>query len=194
VIPDPPKNSIPAASPSRSEGDRARSAPGQWLAGAVVGLALSALVVPAVAKPNLRLVWNVSASVPLGLYRIEPGHSPKIGELAAVRPEPALSQLMANRRYVEQGALLVKPVAAVTGARVCRQQQRITINGQQRASALDHDRFGRELPRWRGCRNLGAGQYFLLAPNVPASFDSRYFGPIAAANVIGRATPLWIWP
>ena len=194
MIPDPPKNSIPAASPSRSEGDRARSAPGQWLAGAVVGLALSALVVPAVAKPNLRLVWNVSASVPLGLYRIEPGHSPKIGELAAVRPEPALSQLMANRRYVEQGALLGKPVAAVTGARVCRQQQRITINGQQRASALDHDRFGRELPRWRGCRNLGAGQYFLLAPNVPASFDSRYFGPIAAANVIGRATPLWIWP
>ena len=194
MIPDPTKNSIPAASPSRPEGNCARSAPGQWLAGAVVGLALSALVVPAVAKPNLRLVWNVSASVPLGLYRIEPGHDPKIGELVAVRPAPTLARLMADRRYVEQGALLVKPVAAVTGARVCRQQQRITIDGLQRASALDRDRFGRQLPRWRGCRNLGTGQYFLLAPNVPASFDSRYFGPIAAADVIGRATPLWVWP
>ena len=128
MIPDPIKNSSPAASPSRPKGDRARSAPGQWLAGPVVGLALSALIVPAVAKPNLRLVWNVSASVPLGLYRIEPGHYPKVGELAAVRPAPTLARLMADRRYVEQGALLVKPVAAVTGARVCRQQQRITIN------------------------------------------------------------------
>ncbi|HEY1090621.1 MAG TPA: S26 family signal peptidase, partial [Burkholderiaceae bacterium] len=26
----------------------------------------------------------------------------------------------------------------------------------------------------------------------PASFDSRYFGPVRAANVIGIAQPLWL--
>ncbi|PMU85654.1 S26 family signal peptidase, partial [Pseudomonas sp. GP01-A4] len=45
-----------------------------------------------------------------------------------------------------------------------------------------------------GCRGLGASDYFLLARNVRASFDSRYFGPVAADSVIGRATPLWVWP
>jgi conjugative transfer signal peptidase TraF len=162
-----------------------------WAASTV---ALAALIVPSIVPPDLRLVWNVSASVPLGLYRIEPGHHPLAGELAAVRPSPALARLMAARRYVEQGALLVKPVAAIMGARVCRQRFAVTINGMQIASALDHDRFGRDLPRWAGCRTLRADQYFLLAPNVPASFDSRYFGPVVAADVIGRATPLWVWP
>jgi conjugative transfer signal peptidase TraF len=157
------------------------------------GVALAALAIPSIERPNLRLVWNVSASVPLGLYRIEPGRHPLVGELVAVRPSLALARLMADRHYVEQGALLVKPVAAITGARVCRHGHAVTIDGLQVASALDHDRFGRDLPRWTGCRTLGPGEYFLLARNVRASFDSRYFGRVAAANVIGRATPLWVW-
>jgi conjugative transfer signal peptidase TraF len=155
--------------------------------------ALAALTMPSIAQPNLRLVWNVSASVPLGLYRIEPGRHPLVGELAAVRPSPALARLMADRHYVERGALLVKPVAAVMGARICRQRHAVTINGLIRVTALDIDRFGRALPRWSGCRRLGTAEYFLLAPNVPASFDSRYFGPVSGADVIGRATPLWVW-
>jgi hypothetical protein len=57
-------------------------------------VALAALVAPSIAHPDLRLVWNVSASVPLGLYRIEPGRHPIVGELAAVRPSPALARLM----------------------------------------------------------------------------------------------------
>lgn len=157
-------------------------------------VALAALTMPSIAQPNLRLVWNVSASVPLGLYRIEPDRNPRVGELAAVRPSPALARLMANRQYVEQGALLVKPVAAVSGARVCRHGHEVTIDGLKVASVLDHDRFGRDLPHWSGCRGLGGSDYFLLARNVRASFDSRYFGPVAAGNVIGRATPLWVWP
>lgn len=172
----------------------ARSAPGRRSLWAVSAVALAALIIPSVTPPKLRLVWNVSASVPLGLYRIEPGRRPGVGELAAVRPSPALAQLMADRRYVEQGALLVKPVAAVTGARVCRRRYILTINGVQIASALAHDRLGRNLPRWSGCRTLGAGDYFLLAPNVRASFDSRYFGPVSAVDVVGRATPVWVWP
>ncbi|TPG38933.1 S26 family signal peptidase [Sphingomonas koreensis] len=176
-----------------------RQRPGEWLISsrratiAASAVALAALTMPLIAQPNLRLVWNVSASVPLGLYRIEPGRHPLVGELAAVRPSPALARLMADRHYVEQGALLVKPVAAVTGARVCRRGHTVTIEGLRVASALDHDRFGRDLPRWSGCRALGASDYFLLARNVRASFDSRYFGPVAATSVIGRATPLWVW-
>lgn len=49
------------------------------------------------------------------------------------------------------------------------------------------------MPSWWGCRRLGAGYLFLLAPEND-SFDSRYFGVVPEAQVIGRAAPLWLMP
>jgi type IV secretory pathway protease TraF len=46
------------------------------------------------------------------------------------------------------------------------------------------------LPTWRGCRVLPAGQIFVLG-SAPASFDSRYFGPIDARYVVGIGFPVW---
>ncbi len=43
------------------------------------------------------------------------------------------------------------------------------------------------------CRALRAGELFLLSATNPASFDSRYSGPIDAAAVLGRAQPMWTW-
>ena len=138
-------------------------------------------------------MWNASASVPLGLYRIEPGARPRIGELVAVRPSPALTRFMSERRYVEANALLVKPLAAGAGATVCRFGMRVTIDGRDIATALPHDRFGRPLPRWSGCLRLGPDQLFLIAPAMATSFDSRYFGAVRATQIVGRAIPLWTW-
>src|SRR3546814_3210860 len=42
---------------------------------ALTGVALAALLLPAVHAPHLRLVWNASASLPTGLYAIEPERS-----------------------------------------------------------------------------------------------------------------------
>jgi len=187
------KAQTPSVPATRREQSSVWSISGRRAIIAASAVALATLTMPSIAQPKLRLVWNVSASVPLGLYRIEPDRHPRVGELAAVRPSPTLARLMADRHYVEQGALLVKPVVAVAGARVCRHGHKVTIDGLQVGSALDHDRLGRDLPRWFGCRELGASDYFLLARNVRASFDSRYFGPVSAVDVIGRATPLWVW-
>lgn len=155
--------------------------------------ALCALLLPAIHRPKLRLVWNVTASVPIGLYRVLPDETPGRGELVAVRPLPTLARYMASRRYVEAGALLVKPVAAVAGQQVCRTGATVTIDDETVAIARTADRMGRPLPVWAGCRPLSAGTVFLLAPAVPASFDGRYFGPVATSAVVGRALPLWTW-
>lgn len=141
----------------------------------------------------LRFVWNASASVPVGLYRIEPPASIGVGDLALVRPSPALETLMAERRYVERDVPLLKPLAAVTGATVCRTGLIVTIDGHAAVLALPNDRFGRLLPRWSGCRRLGSDEVFLIAAASDASFDSRYFGPVARAQIIGRAMPVWTW-
>ncbi len=155
------------------------------------GAALTLLLAPAVHHPRPRLLWNASASVPLGLYRIEPNGPPRVGDLVAVRPSPALERFMAERRYVEVNALLIKPIAAASGATVCRIDARVTIDANAVASALPRDRFGRPLPTWSGCRRLGADQLFLIAPMRPDSFDSRYFGPVDRRQIAGRAIPLW---
>ncbi|MEO8722913.1 MAG: S26 family signal peptidase [Sphingobium sp.] len=157
------------------------------------GAALAALLVPAIHRPHLRLVWNASASVPLGLYRIDPNAIPRVGDLVAVRPSPALTGFMAARRYVEANALLVKPVAALAGATFCRADQRVILDGRTVALALRRDRFGRALPSWSGCQRLTHNQLVLIAPALRASFDSRYFGPVHRGQVIGRAIPLWTW-
>lgn len=159
----------------------------------VAGAALAALLLPALHRPQLRLVWNASASVPLGLYGIDSDAIPRLGDLVAVRPSPALSRFMAERRYVEAGALLVKPVAALSGATFCRTNMRVTLDGRAVATALPRDRFGRSLPRWSGCRRVARNQLVLIAPALRASFDSRYFGSVDRAQVIGRAIPLWTW-
>ena len=157
------------------------------------GAALAALLLPALHRPQLRFVWNASASVPLGLYAIEPAATPRVGDLVAVRPSPVLARFMAERRYVEANALLVKPVAALAGATLCRTDMRVTLDGRVVATALPRDRFGRPLPRWSGCRRLARNQLVLIAPALRASFDSRYFGPVDRVRVIGRAIPLWTW-
>jgi conjugative transfer signal peptidase TraF len=161
------------------------------LASGAAGLAL--LLFPVIHRPQLRLVWNASASVPLGLYRIEPDGRASVGDIVAVRPSPWLTRFMAARRYVEAGALLVKPVTAVRGASVCRIGRIVTIDGRPVARALPRDRFGRPLPNWSGCLRLGPDQLFLIAPVSATSFDSRYFGPVHRDQIVGRAVPLWTW-
>ena len=56
-------------------------------------------------------------------------------------------------------------------------------------TALDRDRMGRNLPVWQGCRRIAAGSIFFMNAAVSDSLDGRYFGPIPAGTVIGRATP-----
>lgn len=149
---------------------------------------IASIVVPV----TPRLVWNASASAPIGLYRIDPDARPTVGDLVAIRPPDALAAFLAERGYVGRGALLLKPVAAVTGQRVCRIGMNVSIDSAVVAVASERDRLGRDLPDWQGCVRLGEGEVFLLNPAVPDSLDGRYFGPIDVDAVVGRATPIWL--
>ncbi len=157
------------------------------LAVSVAVAMLATLVVPVAHYA----VWNVTASVPTGLYAIRGKASLHVGERVAVDPPPELERLLAARNYLPVGVPLLKRVAAVSGQRVCRHARRITIDGQSAGSARARDRLGRALPAWTGCRTLRRGELFVMSPNAPASFDGRYFGVLRTADVIGRAVPIW---
>lgn len=76
-----------------------------------------------------------------------------------------------SRVMVRHGALRRTPDGMVLAAR-----------GDMAAleSILDSPRPGEQRPIW------------LYSPH-PDSFDSRYFGPVSADEIVGRALPLWTW-
>jgi len=154
---------------------------------AVVGVAL--IVFSIALRPMPLVVWNASASVPVGLY-VRASGTIKRGDFALVRTPDAAAMLAAERGYLPVGVPLVKHIAAVAGDDVCVLNLAVSVNGKTVAHQLSADRAGRSLPRWNGCRRLNQGEYLLLA-DAPDSFDSRYFGPVPSANIIGRLVPLW---
>ncbi|ARM88156.1 peptidase S24/S26 family protein [Rhizobium sp. CIAT894] len=138
-----------------------------------------------------KLIWNASASTPIGLYAISPSDTFEATDLVALdAPEP-LATFLSDGGYLPRGVPLLKRVAALPGQRVCRTGLAITVDGVPLGDALDRDRRGRPLPVWQGCRLVAGGELFLMNWQVRDSLDGRYFGPLPAAAVIGRATPLY---
>ena len=155
-----------------------------------VGLSLGLLAAAQIDRAP-RLIWNASASVPVGLYVVRASNPPSLGDLVAVRLPKDLSSWVVERGYVGVDTLLLKRVPAVSGMTVCREGVDIAIDGTVVAQAASADRHGRPLPRWTGCITLGSDEVFLLVAGVTNSLDGRYFGPLSADTILGRATPLW---
>ncbi len=138
----------------------------------------------------LKLIWNVSASVPVGLYSVEPADHLEVTDLVVVLPPPPLAAFLIGRGYLGEGTPLLKRVMGLPGQDVCRFSDAITVDGVPLGEALRRDRLGRDLPVWQGCHRVAPGYIFLMNPDVGDSLDGRYFGPIPATTVIGRAMPL----
>lgn len=138
-----------------------------------------------------KLIWNASASTPIGLYRIRPTGRLAAGDLVAVdAPEP-LASFLADNGYLPRGVPLMKRVAGLPGQKVCRNGLAITVDGIEIGKALEHDRREHQLPIWQGCQRIVSGKVFLMNGQVRDSLDGRYFGPIRTSSIIGRATPMW---
>jgi conjugative transfer signal peptidase TraF len=157
-----------------------------------MSLAVLAIGGPSVVRYSPKLVWNASASVPIGLYTVSRPHTLHVGDIAVVTPPEPLATMLDARRSLPRGVPLIKPVAALAGQIVCRRGPVVTVDGVAFGMALARDHRGRPLPVWDGCRLLGPRDVFLMNPGAPDSFDGRYFGVLPLCAVIGRATPLWL--
>ena len=155
------------------------------------GIALALIGASAVVRSDPLVLWNPSPSVPVGFYIVTPIDTLEVGALVAVRPPGALETWLVDNRYVGRDTPLLKRIAALPGAEVCREGSTIQIDGEAVAEAFERDRLDRPLPVWTGCRTLADGEVFFLNADVQASLDGRYFGPLGADTIIGRATPLW---
>ena len=153
----------------------------------VGGVGMAMMAVSAIHRPPL-LVWNVTASAPIGLYRVVAGQ-PSRGSLALIfLPEP-FRTLLHLRGYLHASLPMLKPIAAEHGDTLCRHGNAVFVNGRLVALARRIDHAARPLPRWRGCQRLG-NAVAVISPH-PHSFDSRYFGVVDLSAVVALAVPIW---
>ncbi|WPH16302.1 S26 family signal peptidase [Variovorax paradoxus] len=172
----------------------------QRLLFACMSIGLAALCAPAVMPMAIRdrvfVVYNPSDSVPRGWYRIgrmESAASLHLGSIVLARLPAGVAAFAAQRGYLPSGVPILKRIGALAPQSVCACDQLVRIDGAVVASLRTHDGSHRPLQAWSQCRPLAVGELFLLGDTNPASFDSRYFGPISASAVFGVARPLWTW-
>ena len=136
-------------------------------------------------------IWNASNSVPIGLYRVQPATRLTVTELVAVQPPDLLAAFLDLNGYLPIGVPMLKRVLALPGQTVCRNGLTIAVDGIYVEDAHERDGNGRPLPVWRGCRVIADGDVFVMNWQSEDSLDGRYFGPLPASAVIGRAVPVW---
>lgn len=137
---------------------------------------------------------NLTPSEPLGLWRIvKLNRAAVVGDLVFICPPQTPAMREARMRgYLRSGlcpggaAPLIKTVIAVAGQRIeigiC-----VSIDGHPvRFSARQHrDGEGRSLTPFGG--GIVPARYVFLHSPFAGSYDSRYFGPIPAAGILGLA-------
>jgi len=154
-------------------------------------LAVIVIAVSAAINPVPRLIWNASASVPIGYYSVQDVHQLEPSDLLVVQPPTSISDYMERRASVPKGVPLIKHVAALPGQTVCRHGFELSVDGMVIGRARFRDSHGRILPIWHGCQKLAENQIFFMNTAVPDSLDGRYFGTFDRKTIVGRAVPLW---
>jgi conjugative transfer signal peptidase TraF len=190
---------VTGTAPRPHSGLRARIALAGLSACGLAALAWASFL-PDHMRPLPRLIYNPSDSVAVGWYRVDPldhrtDSLPRplsVGSIVLTQLPADAAALAAQRGYLPARVPLLKRVGAVAPQQVCIVSRSVRIDGVLVATVLPADRMGRPLPIWPQCRQLRPGELFLLSTTNPASFDSRYFGPIAASTVMGVAHLVWL--
>ncbi|MCG5486324.1 MAG: conjugative transfer signal peptidase TraF [Sinorhizobium meliloti] len=137
---------------------------------------------------------NLTPSEPLGLWRVVKLDRPAaVGDLVFIcPPQTAAMREARRRRYLRSGlcpgavAPLIKRVIAVPGQHV-QVGASVSVDGRSVPSSSVAERDGQERPmaRFPG-GTVAADSVFLHSP-FSGSYDSRYFGPVPAAGILGLA-------
>ncbi|MDH0913110.1 MULTISPECIES: conjugative transfer signal peptidase TraF [Rhizobium/Agrobacterium group] len=143
---------------------------------------------------------NLTPSEPLGLWRIvELDRSILVGDLVFICPPDTDAMGEARARgYLRFGlcpgrvAPLIKTVVGTSGQAV-EIADDVRVDGRP----LPHSRVarvdgqGREMVRYGG--GVVPPDAVFLHSEFPASFDSRYFGPLPMDGILGLAREVWTY-
>jgi conjugative transfer signal peptidase TraF len=160
----------------------------------ILGVAVGVLAIAfSATSQRLRLVYNASASAPLGWYTASAVTVLRTGDFVIADLPPDVAAFAEQRHYLPHTVPILKHVGALSGQRVCIRDRVVSIDDRVLGHALERDGANRELPVWNHCRVLANDEIFLFSEQPEGAFDSRYFGPLSRAAVRAVARPLWTW-
>lgn len=142
--------------------------------------------------------FNLTASMPVGLYRLTRGR-PTRGSTVLVCLPAQVAAFAKGRGYLRSGSCpdgvepVGKVVAAKLGDSIAVTEAGILVNGVLVAGTrpLLEDARGRSLPQLRRSpRIVTEDSVWLYSPYSARSFDSRYYGPVAAADIMAMVRPI----
>ena len=172
----------------------------RWALVAVAGLLALQVGLVLAFSDHSRLRVNWSRSMPLGLYwATYHDINPQAGQLVIACLPDEIGAMAQQRGYIGTGDCpdgrepVLKRIAAVPGNTVMLTPWAMWVNDVPvpNFALLATDSHGREMHGIAmGQYHVQPGNYWLIANNVRSSFDSRYFGPLEAATLIGKAQPL----
>lgn len=154
----------------------------RFMAGLAVGVALMGLLIGL----HARLVWNISPSLPIGLYWRQAVGEIRIGDLVEFTPPDAIIQKFPTGWR----GTLIKQVVGLAGDRACWTAAAfIVMHDQQRmvvALEAAHTAPDESCEIVSAVSFLGVGQH-------QRSLDSRYVGQIDRRRIVHKVVPLWTW-
>ena len=135
------------------------------------------------------LTFNLTSSVPGGLYWLQTSASLKRGTAVYLEVPGCIRGLVAERHYLPPTLHLLKRVVALPGDRVCTDNHRYVVDDQLLSVIAARDRAGRSLTPFSYCAIVRPGVAFVAA-HRESSLDSRYFGPVSLKDLT-PVVPLW---
>ena len=146
---------------------------------------------------------NESPSLPVGVWHLSPLRDEvrRDDVVSFCPPDTWVFREAQQRGYLGSGLCeggyepLLKPIAAVEGDRITRDEHGISVNGRQIANSknIASDGSGRPLAGNRANDVIVAkGEVWVISSYNPLSFDSRYFGPVPVSKIEGLARPVFV--
>lgn len=174
----------------------------QWLAWTAWSAAMLVSILTAMGYADGWRI-NTTPSMPIGLWKQDslsnPLHRHQIVSFCPINTN--IFKTARARGYLTTGFCsggyepLLKPVAAIPGDRVKVTAEGLFINGRliPNSRIQFQDGAGRWLPHVPiGVSQVAPDTVWLISNHTPASFDSRYFGPISVSQVQGVMHPVLV--
>ncbi|MDO5693510.1 MAG: conjugative transfer signal peptidase TraF [Pseudomonadota bacterium] len=145
--------------------------------------------------------FNITKSLPLGLWHITDQIGRGTYVTACVPPTAPMMQVAIERRYLPDGACkggyapLLKRVVAVQGDIVTLTPDAVLVNGVAlpNTATLAYRAIDPLPAVERGTYALGPGEFWLIANDDARSFDSRYFGALHRSDIAHGMKPLLVF-
>lgn len=145
---------------------------------------------------------NTSRSIPLGLYVTTSKPAEKNDYVLFCPPDTLVMAEAKRRAYLVTGfcpgeyGYMMKKILAVSSDAVSINEEGVSVNGAllPYSAPLTQDAEDRPLPQVRPSHfTINKTDVLLMSDVSATSFDARYFGPIARAQIKTVIRPVFTW-